>query len=60
MKGSKSVSERLFILKNVEKIIFVSEWVRNRFFSDLDKKLSAKTDVIYPSVSKQEASRCNS
>ena len=32
MKGSKSVKERLKILENVEKIIFVSEWVRERFF----------------------------
>ena len=37
----------------VEKIIFVSEWVRNRFFTDLDKKLTTKTEVIYPSVNKQ-------
>jgi len=50
MKGSKKISERLFILKNTEKIIFVSEWVRKRFFLDLDKKLTTKTEVIYPSV----------
>ena len=50
MTGSKKISERLFILKNSEKIIFVSEWVRKRFFLDLDKKLTTKTEVIYPSV----------
>ena len=32
MKGSKKVSERLLIIKNTEKIVFVSEWVRERFF----------------------------
>ena len=53
MKGSKKVSERLLILKNTEKIIFVSDWVRQRFFLDLDKKLTTKTDVIYPSVNPQ-------
>ena len=53
MKGSKSTSERLLILKNVDKIIFVSEWVKKRFFSDLDEKLSTKTEVIYPSVKKK-------
>ena len=53
MKGSKSINERLLILKNVDKIIFVSLWVKNRFFSDLDEKLSTKTEVIYPSVKKQ-------
>ena len=46
MKGSKKISERLFILKNTHKIVFVSEWVRERFFLNLDKKLSAQTEVI--------------
>ncbi|WP_435149716.1 glycosyltransferase [Candidatus Pelagibacter bacterium nBUS_32] len=55
MKGSKKISERLFILKNTEKIIFVSEWVRKRFFLDLDKKLTTKTEVIYPSVLAQRS-----
>ena len=41
-------------IKNTEKIIFVSEWVRRRFFSDLDKKLTTKTEVIYPSVIPQQ------
>ncbi len=57
MKGSKNVSERLSILGNTHKIIFVSEWVRNRFFLDLDKKLSTKTEVIYPSVNIQKKSK---
>ena len=54
MKGSKSIDERLLILKNVEKIIFVSNWVRDRFFLNLDDKLKTKTDVVYPSVNKQK------
>ncbi len=53
MKGSKSVKERLKILESVEKIIFVSEWVRERFFLDIDQKLQTKTEVVYPSVNKQ-------
>ncbi len=59
MKGSKSIEERLLILKNVKKIIFVSEWVRNRFFLNLDLKLATKTEVIYPSVNKQKAVKKN-
>ena len=55
MKGSKKISERLYILKNTKKIIFVSEWVRKRFFVDIDKKLKTKTEVIYPSVNKAKA-----
>ncbi len=54
MKGSKTVNERLYILSKVEKLIFVSEWTRNRFFIDLDKKLITKTEIIYPSVNKQK------
>ena len=50
MKGSKKTNERLKILNSVDKLIFVSEWVRNRFFLDIDKKLQTKTEVIYPSV----------
>ena len=54
MKGSKSVNERLKILQKVEKIIFVSEWVGERFFLNIDQKLKTKTEVVYPSVHKQK------
>ncbi len=51
MNGSKNKSERLDILKKVNKIIFVSRWTQKRFFIDIDEKLINKTEVIYPSVS---------
>ncbi len=54
MKGSKTTKERLEILAIVEKIIFVSEWVRERFFINLDQKLQIKTEIVYPSVNKQK------
>ena len=53
MKGSRKIDERLKILNSVDKLIFVSEWVRDRFFLDIDKKLQTKTEVIYPSVHRQ-------
>ena len=53
MKGSQSINERIKILNSTDRIIFVSEWVRYRFFLDLDKKLQSKTEVIYPSVNLQ-------
>ncbi len=53
MKGSKSPRERIDLLNKVEKIIFVSEWVQKRFFIDLDQKLLNKTEVVYPSIHKQ-------
>jgi len=54
MKGSKSVSERLFLLNNVDKIIFVSQWTQKRFFKDIDRKLLDQTDVVYPSINKSK------
>jgi glycosyltransferase involved in cell wall biosynthesis len=54
MKGSKTINERLKILNSVDKLIFVSKWVRDRFFMDLDKKLLTKTEIVYPSVLKQK------
>ena len=52
MNGSKTRYERLKLLDNLEKIIFVSKWVQARFFIDLDKKLLNKTEVVYPSIHK--------
>ncbi|MDA7812659.1 glycosyltransferase, partial [Candidatus Pelagibacter sp.] len=52
MNGSKTSSERLNLLMNLEKIIFVSRWVQERFFIDLDKKLLNKTEIVYPSIHK--------
>ena len=52
MKGSISRNERLELLNKLEKIIFVSNWVRNRFFRNIDKKLIHKTEVVYPSIDK--------
>ncbi len=53
MKGSKTRKERLNILKSVEKLVFVSDWVRERFFVDIDQKLETKTEIVYPSVNRQ-------
>ncbi len=50
MKGSKTIKERLNIISNVEKIIFVSEWTQKRFFIDLDDKLKTKSEIVYPSI----------
>jgi len=54
MKGSKTENERLKILNITEKIIFVSKWVQDRFFINIDPKLKKKTEVVYPSVEKKE------
>ena len=50
MKGAKSVEERLYLLKNVDKIIFISKWIKNKFFTDLPILSDNKTQVIYHSI----------
>ena len=52
MNGSKTTKERLDLLDKLDKIIFVSKWVQDRFFIDLDKKLLNKTEIVYPSIHK--------
>ena len=53
MNGSRSSNERLKLLNEVDKIIFVSKWVQNRFFTSIDRKLMNKTEIVYPSIHKE-------
>ena len=48
LRGSKTKKERIFLLNNLDKVIFVSEWCKRIFFDDLDIKNSNKAHVIYP------------
>jgi len=48
LRGSKYVYQRIFLLKNLEKLIFVSEWTKRQFFKDLPILDSEKSLVIYP------------
>ena len=50
MKGAKSVSERIHLLKSVDKIILISKWVKKRFFKNLPKLSDNKTQIIYHSI----------
>ncbi len=50
MKGAKSIDERIYLLKNVDKIIFISKWVKKRFFKNLPNLSDNKTQVIYHSI----------
>ena len=54
MNGSKSIRERLYLIENLDKILFNSEWCKNRFIENLPKifhKIN-KLDVVYQSTSK--------
>ena len=50
MKGAMSVNERIYLLENVDKIIFISKWVKQRFFNDLPILSDNKTQIIYHSI----------
>ena len=53
MNGSKSINDRIFLLANVDRIIFNSEWSRKRFFINLENKdqLLKKTAICFQSSS---------
>ena len=50
MSGSKSISERKEILNKVDKLVFISKWIKDRFFKDLDDYTTKKIEIIYHSV----------
>ena len=54
MNGSKTIKERVDLLKNLDHIIFNSEWSKERFFIGLDKKDLdlEKISVVYQSAPK--------
>ena len=56
MSGSTSISDRMFILDFCDKIIFNSEWTKNRFFKNLNKFYynSEKIQIIYQSTSQKK------
>ena len=54
MKGSKSINERVYLINTCEKIIFNSNWSKNQFIVNLNKRLK-KSDKLY--VIKQSAAK---
>ena len=56
MTGSKSISERKFLLKNTSKILFNSNWSKKRFLEGMQNKFvnSDKLSVIFQSAKKQK------
>ncbi len=53
MSGSISVKDRLYLLNNIDKILFNSKWSQKRFFINIenDELLKQKTSVCYQSTS---------
>jgi len=47
IRYSKTKNDKLFLLEKCNKIIFVSNWVKQRFFFNLDIKHKNNAEVIY-------------
>jgi glycosyltransferase involved in cell wall biosynthesis len=56
MNGSKSITDRLYLLNNIDKILFNSKWSQKRFFIGIEneKLLTQKTFVCYQSTSNKK------
>jgi len=52
IRGSRKIIERQNILNNSTNIIFVSKWVKRKFFEGLNCKTSQKCKVIYPAINR--------
>ena len=50
MKGAKTTDERIYLLNSVDKIIFITKWVKKKFFEGLPSLSDNKTQVIYHSI----------
>ena len=52
MNGSKNLNDRVFLLENLDKIIFNSEWSKSRFIKDLANTYanSNKLEIIKQSI----------
>ena len=48
LRGSRYIYQRIYLLKNLDKLIFVSDWTKRQFFKDLPIKDSEKCLIIYP------------
>jgi len=54
MKGTKTPKERLNLLSKVDKIIFITKWVKKKFFEDLNLDSNHyKCEIIYHSIEEE-------
>ena len=50
LRGSQSIKDKINILENCDDIIFVSSYIKNRFYYNLNNYLPFKGHIIYPST----------
>jgi glycosyltransferase involved in cell wall biosynthesis len=53
LRGSYSISERNILLKNCYKIIFISKWIKKRFFIDIKSNIRNNYEIIYHGILKK-------
>ena len=50
LRGSKTIKEKLFIIANCDEIIFISEYVKQRFYYNINSYLPSKGKIVYHSI----------
>ena len=50
IRGSKTIKERINIINNTDKVFFVSNWTKRKFFSGLPYNTKSNCDILYPSI----------
>jgi len=50
LRGSKTVKEKIEILEKCDEIVFVSNYVKQRFYYNLNSHLPLKGHIIYPAT----------
>ena len=50
LRGSKTIKEKIEILNRCDEIVFVSNYVKQRFYYNLYSYLSLKGQIIYPAT----------
>ena len=50
LKGSHTPNQRNFISKNCDKVIFLSQWIKNQFIKDTDINDNPSLIVFYPGI----------
>jgi len=54
LSGSKSLKEREYIIRNCNYLVFISDWIKKKFFLGLNDKEFSNYKVIYHSLKKSK------
>ena len=52
MRFSSSINEREFIINNTDKIIFISTWIQQKFYTGLKNIDISKSDIVHHGINK--------